>query len=77
MDQVIIGHILGPSGGLFAFGFITGCLLGWKVSVKYFYTPKIDALIKKIDELESKLEPYMAFEHRLVSETLEAKRRAN
>lgn len=57
----IIAHIIGPSGGLFAFGIGVGGIFTFKYIAPRLYDAKIMAMEEKIDALEAEIAPYRRF----------------
>lgn len=84
-EQTIINHLLGPNGGVFAFGVGCGLMLMWLANLKIVapfvqraheaemktMEVKIEMLIAKVDQLEEFRKRYMDLLERHSKPTLE------
>lgn len=61
-EQSVINHLLGPTGGVFALGLLTGAVIMWVANLKMIapyiqraHAAEMDAMSKKIALLEARI----------------------
>ena len=78
VEQDVIGHLLGPSGGTFALGMLAGSVLMWMANLKVInpyvqraHTAEMQAMQSRITALELRIKELEKFESQYM-EILEA-----
>lgn len=61
-EQSVVNHLLGPNGGIFALGLLTGAAIMWVANLKMIapyiqraHTAEMDAMRKQIQLLENRI----------------------
>lgn len=66
--------ILGPTGGVFALGFLTGVFVTFKWVAPRLYSGKIQGMELRIEDLEREIAPYRDFKESIALDAMNAKR---
>jgi len=79
--NALIGHLIGPSGGIFAGGMITGAFVIWRFIFPKVMESRIQAMQvtvdyheRRIGELEEELAPWREWQKKSVEKALNAKK---
>jgi len=64
---------LGPSGGLFGLGFLTGAFVAFKWIAPRLYGAELRAMRREIDELREEIAPYREFKENMALNAMQAK----
>lgn len=65
--------ILGPTGGVFALGFITGVFVAFRWLAPRLYSGKIQGMEMRIADLEKEIAPYREFKESMAMQAMQAK----